>query len=70
MSLNGKRDDFDVDDLYAFAASAGLKKARARALLADVAGALHTWGAHAETAGIVRRDSDRIARTFRTQLAS
>ena len=68
MSLNGKRDGFETEDLIAFAKTAGLKKTRAMALLGDVAGALTHWQSHADMAGLSRHKAKRIERAFRTPL--
>ncbi|MGA1342764.1 MAG: type II toxin-antitoxin system HipA family toxin [Hyphomonas sp.] len=68
MSLNGKRDGFDVDDLIAFAGVGGLKKTKARAILSDVSTAVRSWRRFAEDAGMAEADIDRIERTQRRQL--
>lgn len=68
MSLNGKRDGFEVEDLLAFAQTAGLKKAKAKALLGEVAASVKNWRRHATAAGVIARDVERIESTFRSQL--
>jgi serine/threonine-protein kinase HipA len=68
MSLNGKRDDFEVDDLIAFAAAAGIKKTRARRLLSDVMGAVSHWRRFASEAGVPEPDAERVRRAFRSDL--
>ena len=65
MSLNSKRDNFRADDLLAFAAAADIKKARARALLLEVAAGVQKWQQHARHAGVMQRDIERIASTMR-----
>ena len=65
MSLNNKRDNFSADDLLAFAAAADIKKARARALLREVAAGVQKWQQHARYAGVMQRDLERIASTMR-----
>ena len=65
MSLNNKRDNFRADDLLAFAAAADIKKARARALLLEVAAGVQKWQQHAHHAGVMQRDIERIASTMR-----
>lgn len=70
MSLNGKRDDFQTEDLIAFAQTAGVKKTRAKRLLAEVAEAVSRWRRHAVACGISTRDIDRIASAFRLRLAA
>jgi len=69
MSLNGKRDDFQVDDLAAFAQTAGLKRAKAVALLREVAGSVKNWRGYAKAAGVSAHDVKRIEKTFRVYLA-
>ena len=69
MSLNGKRDGFQTDDLITFAQTAGLKKAKAMALLSEIAGSLKHWRHHASAAGVFKRDVDRIESALRLNLA-
>ncbi|MEN8178404.1 MAG: type II toxin-antitoxin system HipA family toxin [Pseudomonadota bacterium] len=69
MSLNGERDDFQVEDLVAFAQTAGLKKAKAMALLREVASSVKNWRGYAEATGVSTRDMNRIEKTFRIYLA-
>ena len=69
MSLNGKRDNFQNEDLIAFAKAAGLKKAKATALLREVAGSVENWPHHAKTAGVASRDIERIQKAFRIDIA-
>ncbi|MEO1029283.1 MAG: type II toxin-antitoxin system HipA family toxin [Pseudomonadota bacterium] len=66
MSLNGKRDGFDTDDLIAFGAHAGFKSAKSKALLADVMDAVIQWPSHAEDAEVLKADIARIGRAHRT----
>ena len=68
MSLNGKRDGFQVEDLVAFAQTAGLKKTKAMALLREVADSVKNWRRYAATAGVFAHDIDRIEKAFRTHL--
>ena len=65
MSLNGKRDDFQLDDLLAFASTAGLKKARTMVLLREIAASVQNWRNYAAAAGVSARDRVRIEKTFR-----
>ncbi|MCU7830375.1 MAG: type II toxin-antitoxin system HipA family toxin [Candidatus Thiodiazotropha sp. (ex Myrtea sp. 'scaly one' KF741663)] len=65
MSLNGKRDNFDRDDLIAFAQTAGLKKAKANTLLNEVAESVDNWRNHAEVAAVFSHDMNRVEKTFR-----
>jgi serine/threonine-protein kinase HipA len=68
MSLNGKRDSFDRDDLIAFASVGGVKKTRARAILAEVSAAVADWRSYAEEAGLPEGDVTRIERAHRGEL--
>ena len=68
MSLNGKRDGFQTDDLIAFSETAGLKKARTIALLREVADAVKNWKRYAKAAEISVHDINRIEKTFRIEL--
>lgn len=70
MSLQGKRTDFTYDDLIAFAQAAGLKPARAKRLLQEVAEAVTQWPAYAAGAGVSTHDTMRIEKTFRLAIAS
>ena len=66
MTLNGKRDDFDVDDLFQFAAAGGVKRPAARRLLEEVSSAVQRWPSFAADADVGR--PERLEKTFRTRL--
>jgi serine/threonine-protein kinase HipA len=68
MSLNGKRDGFDREDLVAFAGVGGVKKTRARSILADVSAAVADWRAYAKRPACPSADVVRIERTHRREL--
>ena len=70
MSLAGRRNDFERDDIHQFAASIGVKKRRALQILDDVSASVRDWGKHAETAGVAPRDVARIEKAFRSHLMS
>jgi len=65
MSLNGKRDDFERQDLIAFATNAGLKAARAQKLVDEVVAAVATWPDHAREAGVDERTVTRVSKSLR-----
>ncbi len=69
MSLNGKRDDFEKADLITFAQTAGLKKAKAIKLLAEVSDSVKNWTHHAQAAEVSASDIQRIAKAFRLHLS-
>lgn len=68
MSLAGKLDGFEVNDLYDFAAAADFKRNTARALIDKVRNALSRWHDHAASAELSDELVDRISRNFRSQL--
>jgi serine/threonine-protein kinase HipA len=68
MSLNGKRDGFDRDDLLSFAKVGGIKKKRASQLLDKIAAAVADWPNFAAVGGVPDVDVRRIERTFRKHL--
>jgi hypothetical protein len=68
MSLSGKRDGFQTEDLINFSQTAGIKKPRSMALLGEVSGSLQNWPRCAAAAGVSGRDTDRIAKAFRKSL--
>lgn len=65
MTLNGKRDDFTMDDFKACAKAASMKRGRAEAIVNEVRETVSRWKAYAEAAGIPVSVRDRIQRTFR-----
>lgn len=70
MSINGKRDNFVIDDIVALAQLGGIKKRRALALLHAVESALQRWPEFCEMAGVDERTMARIAGTQRRLLSA
>ena len=70
MSLAGRREGFDREDILQFAAAIGLKRRRALDLLDKVSAAVRDWALHAEAACVAPRDCARIEKTFRSCLMS
>ncbi len=70
MSLNGKRDNFQNEDLITFAKAAGLKKAKATTLLREVAESIANWRRYAAQAEVSQHDIKRIENTFRLDLSA
>ena len=68
MSLAGKRDGFDLDDLISFAAVGGLKKRRAKAIVEDVSQAVAGWPGFAKVADVSNADARRIEKVQRREL--
>jgi len=70
MSLAGRRNDFEREDLLQFAASAGLKRRKALQILEEVSSSVRDWAKHAKAAEVSTRDAGRIEETFRSNLMS
>ena len=70
MSLAGRRNGFERDDILRFAASIGMKKRKALKIMDEVGASLRDWGKHAEAAGVTPRDVARIEKAFRSRLMS
>lgn len=68
MTLNGKRDGFEVDDFVACARNASLKRGRATSILRDVQGAVSRWREFAEAAGVAAHAMRRFEAAHRTEL--
>jgi serine/threonine-protein kinase HipA len=68
MSINGKRDNFELDDLVALANAGGIKKRKAKEITSEVYAAVGTWHKQAEAAGVSEQDAGKIQKVFRTGL--
>jgi serine/threonine-protein kinase HipA len=68
MSINGKRDEFTVEDLRAVAALANLKRGSAERILDEVTAAVGRWPELAAAAGVEDARIDEIARNLRLSL--
>ena len=65
MTLNGKRDDFTLDDFKACARTASMKRGRADAIVNEVRETVSRWKGYAEEAGVPVSVRDQIQRTLR-----
>ena len=70
MSLAGRRNGFEREDILRFAAAAGLKRRKALNILDEVSASVSDWAKHAETADVAPHDADRIKKAFRSNLMS
>jgi len=52
MSVNGKRDNFDMSDILQLAESAGIKTRSAKNIVGEVASAIGKWASFADEAGV------------------
>ncbi len=68
MSLNGKRDTFELDDLLAFGEFCGIKRPAADKLVRDIHEVVETWPDLAEEAGVDADSVRRIRNTMRREL--
>lgn len=64
MTMNGKRDDFTLDDFSACAKAASMKRGRAARIVADVQATVANWRSFAETAGVPDAVRERIQPTL------
>ena len=67
MTVNGKRDDFVLDDFVACAKSASMKRGRAEAIVKEVQETVSRWRSYAEEAGVPTDYRDKIQRVLRLQ---
>ena len=65
MTMNGKRDNFTLEDFRACAKSASMKRGRAETILKEVHQAVSRWPDYAEEAGISADWRNKIGRTHR-----
>ena len=65
MSLNGKRDDFMIDDFRRCARTVSMKRGRARAIVAEVVEAVRRWPRFADEAGVAPAWREQIQGTLR-----
>ncbi|GMQ83995.1 MAG: type II toxin-antitoxin system HipA family toxin [Gammaproteobacteria bacterium] len=65
MTLNGKRDDFTMDDFKACAKAASMKRGRAEAIVNEVRETVSRWKDYADEAGVPAATRDQIQRTLR-----
>ena len=64
MSMNGKRDDFTLEDFKACAKTASMKRGRAAAIVAEVQAVVSKWRSFAEQAGVPDGMRESIQRTL------
>jgi serine/threonine-protein kinase HipA len=65
MTINGKQDGFTLEDFRACAATVGLKRGRAEAILDEVRAAAARWPEYAEQAAVRPSQRDSIRSTLR-----
>ncbi len=70
MSVNGKRDGFEREDLLALAKAADIKKARAEQMVQRVIEAVRRWPDFAGEVGVNDEQVKKIQASQRTSLLS
>ena len=65
MSMNGKRDNFLMEDFIACEKTAGMKRGRAKAIVAEVQRAVSRWPDVAEEVGVNKSQCDGIESALR-----
>ena len=68
MSVGGKRDNFDMEDLLNFAETSGLKKSTARRIVTEIISVVSQWPQFAKEAGVDKKTIGRIGQIHRTIL--
>ncbi len=68
MSLNGKRDDFTIDDFKACAKNASMKRGRAEEIIKQVQAAVLQWKLFADESAVPPEIADGIAKAQRTDI--
>jgi len=67
MTLNGKRDQFTLDDFRACAKAASMKRGRAETIVREVQAVVSRWREYADAAGLPADTRDKIQHTLRLQ---
>lgn len=69
MSLNGKRDEFTLDDLLTFAAFCSLKPRKAKTMIAEMSEKVFAWPDYAQEAGVIDPQIDQINKALRVSFS-
>jgi serine/threonine-protein kinase HipA len=67
MTLNGKRDDFTLEDFKACARAASMKRGRAEAIIKEVREKVLQWRDYADETGVPAIWRDQIQNTLRLE---
>ena len=68
MSLAGRRNNFELEDIMKFAESVGIKSHRAGGILDQLSASVRDWPLHAEAAGVAEDYMVIIQNSFRSNL--
>ena len=69
MSVNGKRDNFRIEDLLSCADAVSMQRTRALAILEEVGATVADWRGFADVAGVSEKWMEEIAADHRLELA-
>jgi len=67
MTMNGKRENFTLDDFRACAKTASMKRGRAAGIIAEVQATVARWQEFAGEAGVPAATAERIGKTLHLQ---
>lgn len=70
MSLNGKRDQFELDDLVAFGVFCGMKPKKARDILTGIHERVEDWMRYADQAGVPESTAAKLHRAMRREIVT
>lgn len=70
MTMNGKRDNFTMEDFNACAKTASMKRGRAAKILAEVQATVSKWRSFAEEAGVPDVVREKIQRTLHVRIGN
>ena len=67
MTLNGKRDGFQMEDFRACARTGSLKRGRADLIVDEIRAVVKRWRNYADEVGVTHRQRDKIQKTLRLE---
>jgi serine/threonine-protein kinase HipA len=65
MTMNGKRDNFTIDDFKTCAKAASMKRGRAESIISEVLDIVSRWKEYAGDAGVPVVTQEKIHRALR-----
>jgi serine/threonine-protein kinase HipA len=68
MSLNGRRDHFELSDLVQFGIFCGMKPRKAESIIRDVHAHVESWPVYADRAGVPEDEALKIHRAMRREI--
>ena len=67
MSVNGKRDNFTMDNLYSLAQRADIKKGKAKKIIEEIKNVFSKWDNYAQKAGVLKDHQVEIKKHLRLE---